>query len=996
MELQFEKDLPHQRTAIESILKITGTIHVENPFGATLQNLNANRKLEPKDEKIKDEIEKLQENFQPNMKNNFVSAEKPSGIAKKPCLYIDVKMETGTGKTYVYTETIHELHRQLGVSKFIVVVPGTAIKAGTSNFIKDPNTRRHFRDTCGYDSEIYLIEGTAQKGNNKRKRNFPSAVRQFYMDHPGNSKKYISVLLLNSALLTNSNYTKKDFDDSLDNYSCPLEALRATNPIVIIDEPHRFADENKAMNAIMNQLCPQILIRFGATYPDIKVGKGKNKTNIKDYKNLVYNLDAYESLNQGLIKGVISECLPPLSQEKLKVKVAKILKKNKEDYEVNFTWDNPSGRKVNRTFLCGTSLSEIDEGFQNLYIRMDEKKGVMLSNGMPLKEGDSLTPDMYATPYQESMLKMAIRRHLETEEQNFRREDKIKTLALFFIDDISAYRKENGQGILLKSFEKELKRQIKEKIEKLPKDDEYRNYLQKSLDNISDTHGGYFSEDNSSSSEEVQEQISQILRNKKELLSIENQRRFIFSKWTLKEGWDNPNVFTIAKLRSSGSENSKLQEVGRGLRLPVNEYGKRITDTDFYLNYIVDYTEKDFVEKLRNEIDHDHTKFGYITSEQIKVYAEKNGKKPNQVLVDLLQKEYISSEYGEFGYEVNQENAIAFANEYPDLFGVSTTRTKVKHRDEQEQINIRKENYAKLKKLWLKMNEHYVLSFDEDLNRQLEKKLPDLIKQEMFQEAFLQSQRKQLVIENNATVVKENTGNNYSVDSPLDYGKFLQRIQQKESVPVAIMHKAICEFVKKGNKVENKGLSLFNEQSLEKVCNAIHEWKFEAMKGRFSYQKISRNHYKATALNEPDGRARDYVTMGTIGKFDDPKCSVPEKYLYDRATWDSDLEKQDILGEIDGVEVFGKIPKSTVRIPTILGETYSPDFMYIVRRKGKNELNLIVECKDVKNDSELRGVEALKIESAKKFFEQLEKEGIKVHFEKQLKDKNLETVIKNL
>ena len=294
------------------------------------------------------------------------------------------------------------------------------------------------------------------------------------------------------------------------------------------------------------------------------------------------------------------------------------------------------------------------------------------------------------------------------------------------------------------------------------------------------------------------------------------------------------------------------------------------------------------------------------------------------------------------------------------------------------------------------MNEHYVLSFDEDLKRQLEKKLPDLIKQEMFQEAFLQSQRKQLVIENNATVVIENTGNNYSVDSPLDYGKFLQRIQQKESVPVAIMHKAICEFVKKGNKVENKGLSLFNEQSLEKVCNAIHEWKFEAMKGRFSYQKISRNHYKATALNEPDGRARDYVTMGTIGKFDDPKCSVPEKYLYDRATWDSDLEKQDILGEIDGVEVFGKIPKSTVRIPTILGETYSPDFMYIVRRKGKNELNLIVECKDVKNDSELRGVEALKIESAKKFFEQLEKEGIKVHFEKQLKDKNLETVIKNL
>jgi type III restriction enzyme len=123
---------------------------------------------------------------------------------------------------------------------------------------------------------------------------------------------------------------------------------------------------------------------------------------------------------------------------------------------------------------------------------------------------------------------------------------------------------------------------------------------------------------------------------------------------------------------------------------------------------------------------------------------------------------------------------------------------------------------------------------------------------------------------------------------------------------------------------------------------------------------------------------------------------VPEKYLYDSIAYDSPLEKDDILNDVEGVEVYGKIPKSTVRIPTILGETYSPDFMYIVRRKGKNELNLIVECKDVENDSELRGVEALKIESARKFFEQLEKEGIKVHFEKQLKDKNLEAVIQNL
>lgn len=989
MELQFEKDLPHQRAAIESILKVTGTIHTEGSFGATLQNLNANRKLEPIDEKIKAVVEKLQENFQPSMKNNFIPAEKPSGIALNPCLYIDVKMETGTGKTYVYTETIHELHRQLGVSKFIVVVPGTAIKAGTGNFMKDPDVRRHFRDTCGYDSEIYLIEGTAQKGNNKRKRNFPSAVRQFYMDQPGNSKKYISVLLLNSALLTNSNYTKKDFDDSLDNYSCPLEALRATNPIVIIDEPHRFADENKAMNAIMNQLCPQILIRFGATYPDIKVGKGKIKKDAKDYKNLVYNLDAYEAFNQDLIKGIEKEHIPQLKNaENIKIRITAIDKKNRE---AKFSWEDSLGKRHLKTLSPGVPLSEIHSDFGNLSIQDIEAKSISLSNGLCLNVGASLTPDMYATPYQEAMMRCAIQRHLETEEANFNREDKIKTLALFFIDDISAYREKDGA--LRRSFERILRNEIKSKIESLNEKDSYRLYLKKSLENISKTHDGYFSEDNQNSDEEIQKNINKILHDKKTLLSIEEPLRFIFSKWTLKEGWDNPNVFTIAKLRSSGSEISKLQEVGRGLRLPVNEYGKRITDGDFKLNYIVDYTEAEFAQKLIDEINGDRDELKYITSEQLKAFAEKCGKKPNAVLAELLSKNFISMQETDMpGYPVNQETAADFAKDYPELFKGSDATRKINDRNKkkEEKAHIRADKYAKLKALWLKMNEHYLLTFDKDLDEELEKALPGLIKQELFGKSIIQTIRQELSTGNGIAEVHESSGRSYEVEHPLDYGKFLQRIQQKESVPVTLMHKAISDFIQKG------GNPIFNECSLANICAEIHSWKINAMKGRFSYQKVSRERIKTTLLNDSRGNAQNEVPLVFVGKFDDPKCSVPEKYLYDRVAWDSPLEKADILNDVQGVDVYGKIPKSTVRIPTILGETYSPDFMYIVRRKDKNELNLIVECKDVKDDKDLRGVETLKIESAKKFFEQLENEGIKVHFEKQLKNKNLEEIIQNL
>ncbi|MGC8735156.1 MAG: type III restriction-modification system endonuclease, partial [bacterium] len=144
--------------------------------------------------------------------------------------------------------------------------------------------------------------------------------------------------------------------------------------------------------------------------------------------------------------------------------------------------------------------------------------------------------------------------------------------------------------------------------------DFYKKYLEKTLQNISKTHGGYFSKDNIEDDEKIEQEINEILHDKQAMLDLENPRRFIFSKWTLREGWDNPNVFQICKLRSSGSEISKLQEVGRGLRLPVNEYGNRVKDEQFYLNYFVDFTESDFVEKLVNEINE---KSGAISSESI-------------------------------------------------------------------------------------------------------------------------------------------------------------------------------------------------------------------------------------------------------------------------------------------------------------------------------------------------------------------------------------------
>lgn len=197
------------------------------------------------------------------------------------------------------------------------------------------------------------------------------------------------------------------------------------------------------------------------------------------------------------------------------------------------------------------------------------------------------------------------------------RGNKIKTLSLYFIDSVKSYRNEDGgAGHLRVKFESMLKDALVEEIKSLKeskdlRSEEYKSFLEASLEDISKTNGGYFSEDNSTSEEDIQNEVDKILRDKDFLLNFHddkgkwNTMRFIFSKWTLKEGWDNPNVFQIVKLRSSGSEISKLQEVGRGLRLPVDEKGRRISDVQFYLRYLIDYSEKDFANKLLGEIQKD-------------------------------------------------------------------------------------------------------------------------------------------------------------------------------------------------------------------------------------------------------------------------------------------------------------------------------------------------------------------------------------------------------
>lgn len=585
MELILQQNLPHQQKAIDAICNSLQDVSFTPPV-----QFYENPQIALNDPHILLNIRQIQKNIPTQYRSDM-----PIG----GCLSLDIKMETGTGKTYVYTKTIFELHKRYKLNKFIIAVPSLSIKASTAQFLKDDYVRRHFTDSCGYGTDIEAGVLDAPKKKKKGRSYFPGVVSDFVRGSCQNTKK-IYVLLLNIQLLTSGKMlTRDDYDYGTEGFYRPLDALRATNPVVIIDEPHRFSRGQKAFKVITEEIKPQCLLRFGATFPEITSGKGKNKTTVKDYQNLLYDLNACASFNQGLIKGIAKEHFEPVSKKEEKIKITSIDSRD----AVRIQYKRRDKTTKNYTLRTKDSLSVVSDAFEGIIVSEIDKSSVTFSNGLTKTAGEELDVDIYMTSYQEQMIRLALQRHFETEKENFcGRNFKIKTLALFFIDDISSYRinSDGKKPYLLTAFERLLKEQIENVISLLDKhDSEYRKYLEASLSDISACHAGYFSQDNNDSDEEIAKEVDVILNGKKQLLSFKNTDgsyhtlRFLFSKWTLKEGWDNPNVFTIAKLRSSGSENSKLQEVGRGLRLPVDENGNRISNEEFQLNYIVDFTEAD-------------------------------------------------------------------------------------------------------------------------------------------------------------------------------------------------------------------------------------------------------------------------------------------------------------------------------------------------------------------------------------------------------------------
>ena len=622
----------------------------------------------------------------------------------------------------------------------------------------------------------------------------------------------------------------------------------------------------------------------------------------------------------------------------------------------------------------------------DLFIENINKSTVVLSNGLEMKKGDKINPYSYAQTLQEIMITKAIKSHFEIEKKFLKKEVKIKPLTLFFIDNIEEYRNKNGY--IKTTLEQLIKAEVKNLL-KTEEDGFYKNFLEKTLEDISITHAGYFSKDNSEKDEAIEKEINEILHDKQAILDLENPRRFIFSKWTLREGWDNPNVFQICKLRSSGSEISKLQEVGRGLRLPVNEYGNRVKDEQFYLNYFVDFTENDFVDNLVNEINE---KSGAVSIEDVPEKLTDNIIKKicdlyettEDDLLEVLDEQNIVTRTNKFkdgGFDYIKKN-------YPRIFeGVGSNKVR-KSTDVKKKISVRTEKYKELKDLWEKLNEKVILEYKFDKEATFQTLLTDFFKTQKkhFTIEGIKERKSKIEIKDEQAVSTEEISvldNEITPVSILKYSEFLKELSKALNINLKTINQSFIASKIEINQYLNPTTIRIIKQNFDNflMYNAIDKFSIE-------YQKVS-NSIHPTKLTDEKGIVLSEITASDVGVLQSDK-EVANTYFFDELYYDSELEKTDIETEIKEVVVFTKIPKNSIKIPVAGGKSYSPDFAYVLNfENGEKKLHFIVETKNVSSENSLREEEKQKIRHAEKFFSG----NVKIEFKTQFSNNKIVDLI---
>ena len=979
MKLHFEPNLDYQLQAIESVCDLfRGQEICRTEFTVTMKLPDQQLTLgvADTDKGLGNRLTLVDDQLLDNLR----SVQLRNGLAPSSTLAsgdFTVEMETGTGKTYVYLRTVFELNKRYGFTKFVIVVPSVAIKEGVYKSLQI--TEEHFKSMyAGVPVDFFLYD-SSKLG---QVRNFATSAT-------------IQIMVVTVGAINKKEVNNLYKDSEKTGGEKPIDLIRATRPIVIVDEPQSvdggLSGAGKAALDAMNPLCT---LRYSATHA--------NK------HHMVYRLDAVDAYERKLVKQIevaaatIEDAFNKPYVRLLEVSNKKGISAKVELHVQTATGAKPQVLTVNdgddlqqlakRAVYADFRVGEINTAKGEEFMELRYPGGeVYLALGQAHGEVDALA-------VQREMIRRTIKEHLEKEK--LLRPKGIKVLSLFFIESVARYRQYDKDGNPVKGdyariFEEEYRRAAK-----LPAFQSLFGEVDLAQQAAA-VHDGYFSIDkkgrwadpeldkegglkNETSRADAERGYNLIMKEKEKLLSFSTPLKFIFSHSALKEGWDNPNVFQICALREMGSERERRQTLGRGLRLCVNQDGQRVYGHDVNrLTVIATESYQEFADQLQKEIEADTgIRFGIVEQHQFATIAITTpdgkvaplGVDQSKALWDHLRAAGHIDAKGKVqdslktalkdGKLALPEAFEPYRGQVAELLRKVTGRVEVKNRDDRETVPLRKGADGKavtlsedFKALWdrIKHKTTYRVQFDND--KLIRDCTAALTRDLHIARARLQWRKAEIGIGKAGVEAREKEGA-YTVtldEADIELPDLLTDLQDRTQLTRRTLVKILTECERLDDFKRNP------QQFIEQAAEIINRCKRMALVDGIRYQRLGDDAVWAQELFETE-ELTGYLT----NMLRDTKRSIYEHVVYDSAT---ERDFADALEKDDDVVLYAKLP-GWFKVPTPLG-SYNPDWAVLVNKDGTKRLYFVVETKSSLFTDDLRNKESAKIECGKAHFKAL-------------------------
>lgn len=909
-------------------------------------------------------------------------------------LTLSVEMETGTGKTYTYIKTIFELNKQYGWSKFIIVVPNIAIREGIAKTFE--STAEHFKNTYGISIRSFIY-------NSKHL----DKIEAFAGDAG------INVMIVNTQAFNARGADARRIDMELDQFRGrrPIDVIAATNPIMIIDEPQSVLGNGtkSALNATRVGLAkfnPLFFINYSATH--------------RENYNMVYRLDAVDAYKKQLVKKIAVKGIEVSGSSASNgyLYIESIVEKPNLKVRVQFERISPTGKIVKTSKLIdkGTNIYQLSneiEAYRSGFVVSEInaiEQYVEFTNGLKLDVGE-VVGNTNDEDLRRIQIRETIHSHLDKEARLFKRG--IKTLSLFFIDEVVKYKNyeaKGDKGTYALIFEEEYENIVRDRLVDTMLDQDYRNYLKRELNSIDKVHAGYFSVDKKGKminskikrGSETSDDISAydlIMKNKERLLSFDEPVRFIFSHSALKEGWDNPNVFQIATLRQSSSDIKKRQEIGRGLRLSINQNGERqdaqvLGESEIQqlniLTIIANESYETFARDLQSEIADAVKNRPKLVEPRLfegreLTINDVNDNIVNKITIDntqsaeiwtslkvnniITKEKQLSDEYKTLSKEEQSTIIEEALDEEYQPFTLSIQKLinsvydpkglPIENENKRVTLQIDKEKYAssEFKNLWSKINRksYYTVDFDDE--EIISKSIEEINK------TLTVATLKAYITEGN--MIADDTTTKFNIEKKIttDIQNPVNRVKYdligEISQNVGLLRKTVGQILLDIHPEQFAKYKLNPESFIFQVSNIINSIKAQNIVSHIIYNKLDE-------VWDEDAIFVDNDIQGIIGQ----NVFEAKKHLYDKVKVDSKIEKifADDLDVHQKVEMYVKLPGGFF-INTPVGK-YNPDWAIVLNEVNKKHIYFVAETKGASDNISLnlKGVENAKIESARQHF----------------------------